>query len=144
MVSTQPEQLISKVLILFSDIPDCLSISGKAKPLPQECSRYVCLEIASTWLKNCIEGHAACAILDPGFMPNRLIYVGQDNTDLFLADGEIEAAPYAALSYCWGNVRSPFVTTRENIDEHRKRIPFALLPSVRAQIISSAASELSG
>lgn len=63
-------------------------------------------------------------------MPSRLIYVSQDNSEPFLVEGEVKAAPYVALSYCWGNVENTLVTTRENIIEHLKRIPFALLPQV--------------
>ena len=99
-------------------------------PTASESSSHVYLEIASTWMQKCIEGHTACAVKDPNFMPSRLIHVGRDDCDPFLVEDEIEAAPYVALSYCWGNVKNPLVTIRENVDEHRERIPFALLPLV--------------
>jgi hypothetical protein len=63
-------------------------------------------------------------------MPNRLIYVGEDNSEPFLVEGKIETAPYVALSYCWGTAGNRLVTTRENVKEHRERIPLSSLPSV--------------
>ena len=66
-------------------------------------------------------------------MPSRLIYVSQDNSEPFLVEGKIDAAPYVALSYCWGDVENTLVTTRENINSHLERIPFALLPQVETQ-----------
>jgi hypothetical protein len=111
-------------------MPKSLSISERMHLTSSESSSHVYLEIASTWLQECIEGHTACAVKDPNFMPSRLIHVGRDDCDPFLVEDEIEAAPYVALSYCWGNVKNPLMTIRENVDEHRERIPFALLPLV--------------
>jgi hypothetical protein len=117
-------------LILLLDMPKCLSITEKMHPTSSESSPHVYLEIASTWLRQCIEGHTACEVNDPNFMPNRLIHVGKGDCDPFLVENEIEAAPYVALSYCWGNVENPMVTTRETLDEHRERIQFTLLSLV--------------
>lgn len=105
-------------------------MNREAHSATSDLYRHAYLQIAATWLKDCIEGHPACTIADPSFMPSRLINVGLAGSEPFLTDGELEPAPYVALSYCWGSVENAIVTTRENIAEHRLRIPLSSLPLV--------------
>ena len=101
------------------------SLSGSATV---DFDSTVRLLIAASWLKECIEGHPSCTISSPEFMPNRLVDVGLEGSELFLNDSKLDAVPYIALSYCWGNVQNTVITTRQNIVEHRRCIPLSLLP----------------
>lgn len=111
--------------------PKCLSTNEQANSPISDSQQYVYLQIAASWLKNCIENHPGCTIANQNFMPTRLINVGNNALDPFLVEGKLEPAPYVALSYCWGTVANTLVTTRENIGNHRRRIPFSSLPQVR-------------
>jgi hypothetical protein len=113
-------------LITLTEIANCLLSNGPIL----HTSPHFYLSLASIWLKHCVESHPGCTIPDSTFVPNRLIDVGQEGTDPFLKDTNLESVHYAALSYCWGATQNTLTTTRENIADHRLRISFDSLPQV--------------
>ncbi|PVH74251.1 HET-domain-containing protein [Cadophora sp. DSE1049] len=70
-------------------------------------------EIASRWLKNCVESHSSCK--PPiGFQkpPRRLIHVGNKTQNPFLVETspDLQHAEWLTLSYCWGEEPSMKLT----------------------------------
>jgi hypothetical protein len=62
-------------------------------------------------------------------MPTRLIDVGppDGSREPFLHETKGESGKYITLSYCWGPSQ-PVVTTKENLDAHKRAIAFVALP----------------
>lgn len=91
------------------------------------------LQKASRWLKHCTSTHT-CRPNSTVFTPRRLIQVGDTNQRLHLIEtvtGFKETDPqYVALSYCWGSGGGTLTTTFDNIEAHKRDIPFNLLPRV--------------
>ncbi|KAG6365413.1 hypothetical protein INS49_007024 [Diaporthe citri] len=47
---------------------------------------------------------------------------------------------YAALSYCWGNVKPTILTTKANLDSHQQSIKFSVLPQCLRDAVTVARS----
>lgn len=47
---------------------------------------------------------------------------------------------YAALSYCWGNVKPAIMTTKANLDSHQQSIKFSALPQCLRDAVTVARS----
>jgi len=95
---------------------------------------YPRIHSARWWLKSCVKLHK-CQTAST-FMPRRLVQIGDGNADVRLVDMFEEAREdspiaYAALSYVWGTSNDTLTTTRENIDDHKRQLPFERLPMVR-------------
>lgn len=75
------------------------------------------LQLARSWLESCRKLHPSCSAgTSCGAMPKRLLSIEGCTTSRLLrlvelADHGVEAAPYACLSYCWGE-RQRLVLTR--------------------------------
>ncbi|KAH7063688.1 heterokaryon incompatibility protein-domain-containing protein [Macrophomina phaseolina] len=84
------------------------------------------------WVKSCDErprepGSAHCCALNPT-VPTRLIDVSGAPQKLRLINtGGKAHAPYAALSYCWGEAQ-PLLTTKHTLAQHKEDIPITKLP----------------
>jgi hypothetical protein len=68
------------------------------------------LQLAATWLSQCVESHAECSIQhDPTCTPTRLItIVGQHGSRIAKLEEATQTngpRPYVTLSYCWGDNR---------------------------------------
>lgn len=84
------------------------------------------LQIAKSWLADCVANHADCGLPTPSW-PRRVLDLSSDPIRLCLASSSVVDERYVALSYCWGrtgNVR----TLRGNLDAHFKGISVASLP----------------
>lgn len=94
------------------------------------------MEIILGWLDQCIHSHQRCQ--QPGEahveddlwrLPARVLDLrplgGTGTNYLQLTEGF--CGPYVALSHCWGNTRH-LVTEKNNIESHKKGIPFQDLP----------------
>ena len=65
----------------------------------------------STWLANCLENHPECRVNEPDILARQVIDVSYDGKGLLFdevllinaTEKHPQSAPYAALSYCWGN-----------------------------------------
>jgi len=89
------------------------------------------------WLDRCLQNHKSCAKDTGQFRPSRLLDLAADlgGKDIRLIDSELHLPKnrgrqnhYATLSYCWGPPGLNARTTKENIEERRRRIPFNNLP----------------
>jgi hypothetical protein len=65
-------------------------------------------------------------------VPKRLVYVGDSSDDirLCLTENISESGlmpKYATLTHCWGNKSMSLMTTRENVNEMLRSIPFDFL-----------------
>jgi hypothetical protein len=94
------------------------------------------------WLAECIGNHADCSDIGP-YLPTRVIDVGSaDRFSSFsvrlVHSQELQGrtAAYTALSHCWGSVRNPVKTTRENLTLHLRGLDFNLLPKTYRDAIT--------
>ena len=79
-------------------------------------------------MKECTTQHSACGSGDAFPLPRRVLDVMAQDQDVLLYESEGQEAQYMCLSHCWGNSRA-ITTTIENIENHKKGIPFGMLPS---------------
>jgi hypothetical protein len=63
-------------------------------------------------------------------LPTRLIEVGRsdDLESSLLLETNSAKGFYAALSYCWGTFGANCLTTIDNLEAHKRRIPWERLP----------------
>ena len=87
------------------------------------------MDTIRTWMSECLETHSLCAPQKPSSLPSRVIDVGQASSldDPYLLKSGDRAAPYLALSYCWGT-RKRLITTRDSIGRRREGFMLAELP----------------
>ncbi|KAF2643257.1 HET-domain-containing protein [Massarina eburnea CBS 473.64] len=85
-------------------------------------------ELATFWLKSCLNNHAKCReispILQSPFVPTRLIDVSNNAVKLVESKNvfkEGDDRSYVSLSHCWGVVHI-IRTLRENYDAHLQNI----------------------
>ncbi|KAH9225021.1 heterokaryon incompatibility protein-domain-containing protein [Leptodontidium sp. 2 PMI_412] len=110
------------------EIPDTI---GTVKEVAEESSSDSCFELASTWLKTCVDSHPACRSEALQALPTRVIDVGVAGTrDPFLVESQGQSGKYVALSYCWGDPRFHNVlkTTADTYKKHLERIDFSAMP----------------
>ncbi|KAI1416363.1 HET-domain-containing protein [Hypoxylon sp. FL1857] len=87
-------------------------------------------EWAKCQLSICYESHQRCNTQGVPFLPTRLISITGGNDDVRLVDNFDVPPPaqYVALSHCWGKKLPECITTRENILDQRRNIPWNSLP----------------
>jgi hypothetical protein len=85
------------------------------------------MELASKWIRDCAK-HGRCKDNDEQPLPTRILEIGGEGSqEVVLREPVNQRGRYICLSYCWG--KDTFIsTTRENIEDHKKEIPFAMLP----------------
>jgi hypothetical protein len=91
-----------------------------------------------TWLSDCAQSHGACGKGNISQLPLRILDVqirGSDDKSRLVdfsrrrdAHGRSQYDRYCALSYCWGEFRSRFITTSATIKSNRRGIPVKSLP----------------
>ncbi|KAK4095865.1 HET-domain-containing protein, partial [Parathielavia hyrcaniae] len=86
-----------------------------------------------TWLDDCSQNHNDCQAPQSGFIPSRLIDVGDNDTSTLRLVNLDSPAEYLALSYCWGEVdllKEGFATTQANIAARKSEgMPIDVLPA---------------
>jgi hypothetical protein len=85
------------------------------------------LEVGRKMLEICSASHTACK--GSTFftaLPTRVIDVGDNQTAPFLYIPKGRFDRYCALSYCWGSDSGWYNTTKENISERTRSLPFVL------------------
>lgn len=93
------------------------------------------------WLENCLQEHSTvCDVTISGAhinelsepkLPTRVIDVGPPDSSMepYLKQSKGSSGFYCALSHCWGNPElRPLKTTKDNLSDHLKRIPWDHLP----------------
>ena len=88
--------------------------------MPGQLDMARCLEVLSSWIKNCDNNHSHCAPCPPAKLPARVLDVGNRGTQnvVRLHETQRELAHYTTLSHCWGKKR--IVTTTKATFEQRK------------------------
>ncbi|OTA91910.1 hypothetical protein M434DRAFT_32304 [Hypoxylon sp. CO27-5] len=91
-------------------------------------------DAAYEWVKRqlsvCYQSHRRCRTQGIPFLPTRLISIGEGNDEVKLIDN-FEVPPgarYVALSHCWGKKLPECITTRANILDQKKNIPWSSFP----------------
>ncbi|OCL09069.1 HET-domain-containing protein, partial [Glonium stellatum] len=97
---------------------------GPANFIPHNTASDSSLNYISQWIRKCAQEHLNCDRKSLTPLPTRVIDV---STEPFLYITNGESVPYICLSYCWGKT-TPFKTTRANLGERIKGIPFQNLP----------------
>ncbi|KAI1152464.1 heterokaryon incompatibility protein-domain-containing protein [Nemania diffusa] len=94
------------------------------------------LPFVSKRINQCIASHQRCGDVKAQPLPRRIISVGLKSDKMIkLLEESQERARYACLSHCWGNTES-IKTTRENLNDHRIRIPWEHLPKLYHDVIT--------
>jgi hypothetical protein len=92
--------------------------------------------LAKKWLHTCLESHTC--LKNPGdFVPTRLLDArspsGTQEPFLNMSVKSMQTSgtkvAWLALSHCWGQQQSHFVTTSANIDERSQCVPFESMPA---------------
>ncbi|KAH7359698.1 heterokaryon incompatibility protein-domain-containing protein [Pyrenochaeta sp. MPI-SDFR-AT-0127] len=99
------------------------SISGH--PLSQKALAWT-----SSLLKTCVEQHVVCQNPKIPQLPKRVLAIvptGESGVNVHLVEDQMEYAPYAALSHCWGMHRT-CVTTLETLEGHKRGIQWYSIP----------------
>ncbi|KAK4208927.1 HET domain protein [Rhypophila decipiens] len=105
------------------------------------------LNVIKEWLERCQSEHAACNNRPSSNdgncpLPTRVLRISPQKGNLpfliqlYEPDGE-RAAPYIALSHCWGE-SSPLKTTRSNLEQHKKEMAFEALPLTYRDVVAKA------
>ncbi|KAF2839465.1 HET-domain-containing protein, partial [Patellaria atrata CBS 101060] len=86
------------------------------------------MSLAAAWLKECATEHDDCSHHGRTVpaLPSRVIDVS-DPVRPVLKIPHWERKPYVTLSYCWGD-SARFMTRKENLEEHKKRLPLESMP----------------
>ncbi|KAK3955939.1 heterokaryon incompatibility protein-domain-containing protein [Pseudoneurospora amorphoporcata] len=84
--------------------------------------------IATAWLRTCLTKHPSCRSNAETQLPRRVIFVGHGSEDIRLIENEKPTfGRYTCLSHCWGT-KQLLMTTKNNIDAHRKAIDWKSIP----------------
>ncbi|KAI1141370.1 HET-domain-containing protein [Hypoxylon sp. FL0543] len=107
----------------LSGIPRGFLVSG-------DTSSDIAYEWAQRQLSICDRFHPRCKPRGVPFLPTRLISIAGGNDEVKLIDN-FDVPPggrYVALSHCWGKKMPACITTRENILDQKRNIPWDSLP----------------
>lgn len=99
------------------------------------------MTLLKRWLENCLQEHSTvCDVTISGThinelsepkLPTRVIDVGPPDGSMepYLKQSKGSSGFYCTLSHCWGDPElRPFKTTKDNLSDHLKRIPWDHLP----------------
>ncbi|PVH99186.1 HET-domain-containing protein, partial [Periconia macrospinosa] len=81
------------------------------------------------WIKTCDMNHESCKRPqvkdDPNWRPTRLIYVGENDSQVRLVAGNEIAGDlkYATLSHCWGKLSDRLVLIESQVDKWKEKMP---------------------
>ena len=98
------------------------------RPIAVDSGSRQSLDVAASWLKNCIEKHERCPTEDTS-LPSRILDVGMSGDTIRLIDSTATlSGKYASLSHCWGCSSQPFTTTEESYQARLSGIRLSDLP----------------
>ncbi|KAL3301807.1 tol protein, partial [Colletotrichum asianum] len=82
------------------------------------------------WLSSCIDSHTECqTLLDSGKSfsgPTRILEILEDQNAVVLREN-VTKMRYACLSHCWGSPEEVCQTRKENVQDHKDKMPFHAL-----------------
>jgi hypothetical protein len=95
------------------------------------------VELAVQWLRDCVK-HDKCTYRHDQPFPTRILDIGKVQSDaIILREPLNQSGRYICLSYCWSG--ADFInTTSENINDHKKGIPWEALPQTFQDVIRVA------
>ncbi|GAW19314.1 hypothetical protein ANO14919_088000 [Xylariales sp. No.14919] len=90
------------------------------------------LDLAKTWLNQCVESHTRCQLQKPDTYPERLLSIRSGPLRLVLSS-ELPLRPkYATLSHCWGTTQQ-LKLEKNSFTEYRSQIPESKLSNTFTQ-----------
>ena len=97
---------------------------GSAVEVSPRSDSEDCLNLAISWLRDCLFKHPSCGSFDTVSLPTRVIAVGTEGEEPYLTDSNGQRGAYVALSYCWGDPQqhTPLKTTDEIYNSHKQCI----------------------
>ncbi|KAM7187235.1 HET domain containing protein [Rhypophila sp. PSN 637] len=138
-------------LTIFAQPDDPAAEHVRTRPIESEVASDQAFTRIKIWLEDCsgdlLHGksrHSKCPTPSPHYLPTRLVQLNQSGTaesppELRLFEtkanaGDMQAAPYAALSYCWGGEQL-FNLTHDRLDSWRSSIRYQKLPSTLKEAV---------
>lgn len=140
---------MTTILVQFPDTAVCFRhiqriwpffghLGGQSREYPQPSTRSAeAMTLFKRWLENCLQEHSAvCDVtilgtqineLSEPKLPTQVIDVGPPDGSMepYLKQSKGSPGFYCALSHCWGNPElRPLETTKDNLSDHLKRIPW--------------------
>lgn len=91
---------------------------------------------ALNWIQNCLMNHKRCGRSTGSQLPNRVLDIGDSNTEIKLYETQNQSASYVTLSHCWGNSDFESKTTTQTIEQNKCNITWASLPKTFQEAIS--------
>ncbi|KAK5447946.1 hypothetical protein LTS15_009445 [Exophiala xenobiotica] len=124
---------------IFADSDDPISNLVQARDLLLDVASPEAFRQAQGWLTECPSHHHCSKAVDSA-LPTRVISIpaigSTERPKLVEGAGKIDR--YAALSYCWGPVPQPFMTTSENVEAYMNEIAWSKLPQTITDAIRVA------
>ena len=113
---------------------------GFASVTPGDTFSEASFDHAQEWLRHCQTQHNRCIPRPPSRsrLPQRIIDVSPLDADgsVRLLETENEEGYYLCLSHCWGQSAFPVKTTKINISDWKRKIPWSALPKTFQDAIS--------
>jgi Heterokaryon incompatibility protein (HET) len=112
---------------------------GPAGPRPENVGSERCMRFMKECVRQCCAEHKVCTAQATGFVPTRLICLGQSNEDLRICESipTNEGITWAALSHCWGGSQ-PYKLQRANLPRLKQHINSSDLPATFCNAIEVA------
>jgi Heterokaryon incompatibility protein (HET) len=100
-----------------------MALLVRGRPINMDVSSQSCFDMATQWIRTCLETHSGCPSGSENTLPTRVIDVGNSDrsNSPFLLITQGSRGRWVTLSYCWGN-GTPTMTTSENLADRRKKI----------------------
>ncbi|KAK5164829.1 uncharacterized protein LTR77_009493 [Saxophila tyrrhenica] len=111
------------------------ALGGAARVVAVDPASGTCIDTIKKWLSSCQLEHPWCSphkdfdgrrICRTAYTPKRLLFLGKQNEDIRLVHRDALAMTnpeYAALSYCWGQVKK-LTTTTQNLSQLQDSVSF--------------------
>ncbi|KAF7505153.1 hypothetical protein GJ744_001219 [Endocarpon pusillum] len=112
---------------------------GPAGPRSENVGSERCMRFMKECVRQCCAEHEVCTSRATGFVPTRLICLGQSNEDLRICEliPTNEGITWAALSHCWGGSQ-PYKLERANLLRLKQHINSSDLPATFCNAIEVA------
>ena len=96
--------------------------------MPGQLDMARCLDVLSSWIKNCDNNHSRCAPRPPAKLPGRVLDVGNRGAQnvVRLYETQQELAHYTTLSHCWGK-QQIFTTTKATLAQRKLEVQWSRL-----------------
>ncbi|KAL7952007.1 heterokaryon incompatibility domain-containing protein [Trichoderma barbatum] len=124
---------------LFADDPSPHAVLCRGYKVSRTTGDNEALDQAAKWLAACQASHDECRISDAAFVPTRLLYLGDSQTDskiLELVEKPECAVSYAALSHRWTKeTPTKSLLKSNNLDRKQNGMPIATLPRMMQDVV---------